>query len=282
MSWLWLRWASVFTAGSSLVAAYGAVGSLAASGVAAAAALGSEGLSLFNQLKSDYEQFKPMVTQVETAIQTAINNTDDLMAKYKKLQSALAANSDSARVIVEQTSFDALSDAHFQAFESAVNGVAGVDPAIKKQLTDAVQKYFDLAQLRNKKIQEYDSTVVAIQDDARQWYEMGVEAEKLNGFLGQLQTMLIPQEQFLDSVTKVQSAQLTMMRRAVWDEKRSYAFSQVNPDIVSDKNLAQLHIQGMIPSVLLLAHNDILGDMGSTVSTSGTRNITPFNPPIAV
>lgn len=134
---------AVATAGTSLVAAYGAISSFATTGITAAA-----GATAFQTLKAAYDDVKPIVSKVETAI----NDVNDVKAKYDKLVSTLNTDSDSARVLVEQNAFDTMSSDRLANFDKTVNGAQGVSQDIKDRFIMATHKYFDLAQLRNKKI----------------------------------------------------------------------------------------------------------------------------------
>ncbi len=109
---------AVYTAGTSVVAAYSAIGSLATTGIKAA----SDASSALANLKAAYDQLKPIVSKVETAI----NDANDIKAKYDKLQLALSADADSARVVVEQASFDKLSADRLDTFDKSINGATNV------------------------------------------------------------------------------------------------------------------------------------------------------------
>jgi hypothetical protein len=250
--------AAVFTLGSSLVAAYAALGDLAATGITAVATL-EGGVDLFNTLKDDYTKISTVVKKTETAISTAVNAANELKAKYQKLQAELGADAspDSGKVIVDDAKFDSLSEDRFQAFKASVNSATAVSADIRNQLLDAVHKWFDLTTLRNKKIYEYDSSVLAIQNDARQYYEACLERAAVQTAKADLQNNSLDLVSFQETIQRVQAAQLQVMRRAVWEEKRAFAFSRRDPSLISDAAMADIQLQGCSPVWLLSTHSTI-------------------------
>jgi hypothetical protein len=251
------------TAGTSIVAAYSAIGTLATTGLGTAAA----GATALQELEKAYNDVKPVVTKVITAK----NDVNDLVTKYKSLQGDLNANADSARVLVEQTSFDTLSAQKMDNFDKTVNNAAGVSQTVKDALINAVHSYFDLAQLRNKKIDEHDGLIVSIQDSARSYYEQGVQIASLSDMKSHLAaTSQVPQKvAYVNALNNIQDAQLDVMRQLVWDEKRAQAFSQLNLDLINASALVEID---SIPTAaeLLQAHNGIL-----TQQASFTANQSP-------
>lgn len=238
------------TAGSSLVAAYSALGTLATTGLGTAAA----GATALQELQKAYNDVKPVVTKVTTAK----NDVNDLLAKFRSLNNDLNANADSARVLVEQTSFDTLSAEKITNFDNTVNNAAGVPQATKDQLINAVHSYFDLEQLRNKKIAEHDGLIVSIQDSARSFFEQGVQIASLSDMRSQLSTNhQVPQKvAYVNALNNIQDAQLDVMRQLVWDEKRAQAFMQLDLDLLNASALVEI---SSIPTAeqLLQAHNGI-------------------------
>ena len=273
--------AAVFTAGSSLVAAYGAIGSLAATGLTAVS-VGAEGISLFNELKTDYEKVKPLVTKVENAVSTAVNDVSDLVQKYNKLQALTNVDADCKRVVIEQTSFQNVSDDRLNQFRASVNGAAAVPQAIRDELISAVQLYFDLVQLRNKRINDHDGLIFAIQDSARQYFELGIQNKVISDLQSQVQNSLVSEAVYVDALTNVQNTQLAIMQRRVWDEKRALAFWQLDPGVIANQSLAQFHNNTRSLTPLMQAHADIVIKFGSLAANGTPFDRTPFNPPVRV
>jgi hypothetical protein len=258
------------TAGTSLVAAYGAVGTLVTTGISAGAA----GATALQELQNAYNSVKPIVTKIETASK----DVNDLVAKYKSLQSDLSSNPDSARIAVEQSDFNSLSAERIANFDKSVNGTAGVSQDIKDQLIQAVHKYYDLVRLRNQKISDHDGLVLNIQDSARSYYEQAVQISGLSDMRSRfVSSQEIPQKlAYVAYLNKIQDAQLKAMRQIVWDEKRAQAFWQLNLGILSNTEL--VHINSMNTAVdLLQAHNGILTQQAQYV-TGQQPIVTPFDP----
>ncbi len=258
------------TAGSSLVVAYSAIGTLATTGLGAATA-GSTGLQ---ELKKAYSAVQPVVAKVKSAI----NDVNDIRAKYEALQSDLNANADSARILVEQTGFDRLSAERLDNFDRTVNGAAGVSQTIKDQLINAVHSYFGLVQLRNKKIDEHDGLIVSIQDSARSYYDQGVQISSLSDMKSHLSsTGQVPQKvAYLSALNRIQTAQLNVMRKLVWDEKRAQAFWQVNPDLLDSTALVEINSINLAAD-LFQAHNGIMTQQASYTANQSPV-VTSFDP----
>lgn len=238
------------TAGTSLVAAYSALGTLATDGLGTAAA----GATALDELKKAYNDVKPVVTKVTTAA----DDVNDILAKFRSLKSDLDTNADSARVLVAQTSFDTLSAERLMNFDTTVTNAAGVPQTIKDQLINAVHAFFDLAQLRNKKIAEHDGLIVSIQDSARSFFAQGVQIAGLSDMKSQqITNNQVPQKvAFVNSLNNIQDAQLDVMKLLVWDEKRAQAFAQLDLDLLDASALVEIN---SVPTALQLlqAHNGI-------------------------
>jgi predicted nucleic acid-binding Zn-ribbon protein len=273
--------AAAYVAGEAIEAAYAAIDSLTVAGVTAVAELAQQGEQLFEELVEDYEKLKPMVTKVEASFNAVMTDIKDVSKKYQDLSALLNANPDSARVLVDQDGFDKLTAAKFNDLLNAIKS-ADVDQSVKDDLINALHKYMDLVQLRNKKIYEYDSSILSIRDDLRMRYEISIEIAKLTLYKSRIQANLVPKQDLLGSLNRVQTGQLSLMRNAVWNEKRAYAYSQIEPSIISDLSLAQQHLDSDVPEFLLAAHKSILDRMGAANLNGDAANITWFNPPIGV
>jgi hypothetical protein len=271
--------AAAFTAGAALVAAYEAIGDLALSGVTAYFTLGEGAVSLFTQLKDDYTKFKPLVSNVEVAIQTVENDATILATKYDKLKDQLATNPDSALVIVDSTQFDTLTTAKLAEFTQAVQGAEGVPQDIKDKLIDAGTKYFHLVQLRNQKILEYDGAIMTIRSDARAYYELGIEVLKLDAANNADLQHFMDAQSFLDSMTKIQTSQMSYLTRSIWEEKRAYAFSVMDQSVISDDTMQSLKLWTVLPDQLQ-QQNQVLIRAGQSADTA-LFDTTSYNPSIA-
>jgi hypothetical protein len=261
--------AAAVTAGTSIVAAYSALGTLATNGIGTAAA----GATALQELEKAYNDVKPVVTKVITATK----DVNDLLAKYRTLTTDLNRNADSARVLVEQTSFNTVSAAKIKDFDNTVNNASGVSQTIKDQLINAVHIYFDLEQLRNKKIDDHDGLIVNIQDSARSYFEQGVQIASLSDMKSVLaSTNQVPQKvAYVNALNSIQDAQLTVMKQLVWDEKRAQAFFQLNRDLLNASSLVEI---SSIPTAaeLLQAHNGIKTQQ-ARFSANQSQPVTPFD-----
>ena len=202
---------AVYTAGASLVAAYAAVGTLVTTGITSV----SVGASAFDQLKNAYEQVKPIVSKIETADA----NLEAIGQKYQQLETLLRQNPNSARVAVQQDGYDTLSAQKLADFDRTVDG-APVNDSIKASFKQAVHRYVELIQTHNKKIYEHDAFIVRIQEAARDYCERELE-------IGQVATIqakyvnnnvLPDQVEYLDTLQRIRTAQLNLMRRLVGRE----------------------------------------------------------------
>jgi predicted nucleic acid-binding Zn-ribbon protein len=242
---------AVATAGSSLVTAYAAVGSITTAGLTTA----TTSANAFQQLKAAYDQAKPIVSKVETAI----NDVNDIKTKYDKLKVPLETDPDSARVVVEKVGFDKLSADRLATFDNNINNATGVAQSVKDELTGAVHRYFHLVQQRNTAINGYDALVVNIRTAACKVYEQEAQIHALSDLKSRwVNKNQLPQKlTYVAAMDSIQAAQLDVMRRLVWEEKRAQAFWQLNPAIISDSSLVDI-CRINLATDLLQAHTGIL------------------------
>jgi hypothetical protein len=261
--------AAVYTAGASLVAAYGAISSLAATGIGVAA--GATGI---DALKAAYEKVKPIVQKIETAAA----DLRAIGAKYEVIKKDLEAAENSARIIVPKEDYDILTDRQFTDFSNKINdpGVQ-VSAEIKNRLIQAVKRYMELVHSFNQKIYEHDSLIVQIQNTARQYYERQIEIEQVRSIEATYVAGGVPdQVSYIDTIQRIRAAQLDVMRQLLWEEKRAEALWRVDPSVLDQSNLVQ--IIGVGAGDLLQTHNGILQDY-TRWNLNQSSAVTSFNQP---
>ena len=263
---------AIYTGGTSLVAVYSSLDSFATD-----PSVGAEALGLFARLKSDYESAKPIVTKVETAIAS----TDDIGKKFDDLKTTLTNNPNSGRLLIDQKSWDQLSKKRIDDLNGRVDGTAGVPPGIKQAFKESVQKYYDLCQVNNQMISAHDSLILQVKENATKLLELSVGSRDLSELKTRHQqsSQSTFKSQYVSTLMQIQRAQLSVMRRFVWDAKRAQAFMQVDPDLLAQD--VMLKLNNLDDPIALSQFNLTLDERQIAYHEELAKNPSnPFNSPV--
>lgn len=255
---------AAFTAGTSLAATY--------------AAIGSSGFNLLNTVTITGKDGKTTTTkQLNPTYQdmiTAGSKVSDVVSAYNKLAGALGSDPDSARIVMAQVDADSLSSDFVKQVQAAP-----VDQSLKDDFIAQARRYYDLVQIRNKKILERDAWILKIHKLDTQ---ISDQQNKINAIQDKRAGNANPElVNFAGMLTRMLEALRDDLRLLVWYETRALALWNLTPPSQDNSSTSFPQIIGSTVADLKTTHNQLAAQF-LTLQAMSTAGLQPLDPPIQV